>query len=248
MPDLNDLHNQQSGTEDREAHQLESELDAPDVSKIPVPLHKHGHRFIMTYVAILVVALAAGAVYAWQHNKVASLDSQVASRNSKVVGLKGQVDTLQKKVSEAKSTSSSKKSSSSTPQVSACTNSEVSLSLNTNGGGTAGTIYKDAVVTNTSSVTCTLQGVSPSVTLVTSANTVLGTAVGQGTSGTVTLAPGATAHAAVGFPAAGAGENCSSQAAAYLDLILPGQSEPLQVADTDQYCQGFSVQAFTAGS
>lgn len=221
---------------------------APEHHLHAKPLHKHGHRFILAYIAILLLAVGCGGIYTWQHDKVIKLDTQIRQLNAHVANLKTLVDKIQKEVATTTKTSGSSKSTSSSTSSntpSACTNSELGLSLS-QPNGTAGTIYADAILTNLSSTTCTLEGVPPKVTLTTSSGSVLGTATGSGTGTTITLTPETAAHATVGFPLDN-GEQCTGPAS-YLELTLPGQTAPLKVADTNQYCTGFSVQAITNGS
>jgi hypothetical protein len=117
--------------------------------------------------------------------------------------------------------------------------------------GTAGTIYKHAVVTNTSSKQCTITGY-PAAFLVSGSGSVLGGGAASNslyTPSVITLAAGGKAHTVLGFPEAGNFDaGICSAAASRLRLYLPGSTSYVETAETDQSCPGFSVTAFQAGA
>jgi len=138
-------------------------------------------------------------------------------------------------------------------QAAALTISCAASSLNLSIGpsqGTAGTIYTDAVFTNQSNQICVLKGY-PKVTLVNSHNTVLGSAAAHNTAFpalAVTLAPGASAHAAIGFPDPGNFDpGVCSAASTNLMATPPALSTHLETPLVRQYCPGFSVTAILPG-
>lgn len=54
----------------------------PTPSKI-----KHAHKFILGYIALIILVAAVAGVYTWQHKKVNSLNAQVNSLQEQVAGL-----------------------------------------------------------------------------------------------------------------------------------------------------------------
>ncbi|HEX3568173.1 MAG TPA: DUF4232 domain-containing protein [Candidatus Saccharimonadales bacterium] len=139
----------------------------------------------------------------------------------------------------------------STPVVSvaACSTGHMQLSMgNTN--GTAGTIYQDAILKNMGTSSCTLAG-WPTVFLTDAGNTAIGNGaaptIGFAPS-TVTIAPNATAHSAVGFPDPGNFTNgvCTATSAK-LELYLPGATNALTTPLSEQSCPGLSVSALQSG-
>jgi hypothetical protein len=131
-----------------------------------------------------------------------------------------------------------------------CGPSDMSLSTgNTNGA--AGTMYMDAIVKNMSNTACTVTG-WPTVGLRDASNAPLGgnaTPTNAFAPTTLTVAPGATVHAAVGFPQAGNFDSgvCSVQSAK-LALYLSSTTTPLTTPLQEQSCPGFSVSAFQNGN
>jgi hypothetical protein len=130
-----------------------------------------------------------------------------------------------------------------------CQQPELNLSIGPS-SGTAGTIYVDAVFTNQSLRTCTLDGY-PSVVLVDAHNATLGAPAMHSTAfpaSTVTLHPGESAHAAMGFPEPGnfAPSICSA-ASTNLRATPPGTIASLETPLTRQYCPGFSVTTIQPG-
>lgn len=135
--------------------------------------------------------------------------------------------------------------------ASACASANLSLGMGT-AEGTAGTIYKHAVVTNNGNKSCMLTGY-PAAFLVNSSGMVLGSGAEANplyAPAMVTLAAGGgKAHTVLGFPEAGNfNPGICSAAAAQLKLYLPGSTEFVQTAETDQSCPGFSATAFQAGA
>lgn len=127
-----------------------------------------------------------------------------------------------------------------------------SLSLSQgSSSGAAGTIYKNAVITNTGSSTCHLTGY-PGVFMQDGS----GTQVGRGAAAnslypavTVTLAPGAKAHTVVAFPQqpnfpAG---TCSAIGSS-MKLYAPGLATPLVAPWSDYSCPGFSATTMQPGT
>ncbi len=135
--------------------------------------------------------------------------------------------------------------------VATCAASNLALSMGT-ADGTAGTIYRHAVVTNHGSGACTLAGY-PAAFLLTSAAAVLGSGAAASplyTPSTITLAAHTgQAHAVLGFPDAGNFDPgvCSANSAS-LELFLPDIVSPLQTPLAQANCPGFSVTALQAGS
>lgn len=137
-----------------------------------------------------------------------------------------------------------------TTGMSACTSDDLSLSMGTS-EGTAGTIYKHAVLTNTSGASCTITGY-PAAFLVDGSGGVLGDGAASSalyTPVAITLAAGGKAHTVLGFPDAGNFDAgiCSS-AASQLKLYLPGSVSYLETTETDQSCPGFSATAMQSGA
>ena len=126
-----------------------------------------------------------------------------------------------------------------------CATTDLTLTLDDTGGGTAGTTYRQAVLTNHSAHACTIGGF-PGVSLVDADDQQVGKpAEHTGPSGaTITLAPGQAAASAVGFPNPSnlQGGTCT-ETSFNLKVYPPGQTSALQVALAAQACPGFSVQA-----
>jgi hypothetical protein len=132
----------------------------------------------------------------------------------------------------------------------ACMSSNLGMSMGMT-SGTAGTIYKDAVVTNHGSKSCTLTGY-PAAFLLNTQGTILGTGAASNAlykPATITLTPEGKAHVTLGFPdAANFGADLCTTASKELELFLPGITLPVQTNWADQYCPGFSVTAIQSGS
>ena len=132
-----------------------------------------------------------------------------------------------------------------------CSPSNLHLSIGTT-DGTAGTLYTHVVVTNQGSGNCKLSGY-PTVFL----TDMGGAPVGPGAvpnplyvPTSLTLAPGQTAHAVVGFPDHGNFPNPSVCAgpSVHLALFAPSATTSLSAALAQYSCPGFSATAFQSGS
>jgi uncharacterized protein DUF4232 len=117
--------------------------------------------------------------------------------------------------------------------------------------GAAGTIYKNAVVTNTGSTTCTLTGY-PAVFMLDGS----GMQVGAGAAAnslypvaTVTLAPGGKAHSVVAYPQqANFPAGTCSPIGSTMQMYVPGVVAPLTTSWSDYSCPGFSATALRPGA
>jgi hypothetical protein len=129
-----------------------------------------------------------------------------------------------------------------------CSTANLAGSLDARGGGTAGTNYQQLILTNRSTHACTVYGF-PGVSLVDAAGVQLGSPAVRNdtTAGLVTLAPGQSAAAAVGFPDPGNFDpgTCSAPST-NLKVYPPNQTTALLVPLVARYCPGFSVQALAA--
>lgn len=131
-----------------------------------------------------------------------------------------------------------------------CDASNLSLSMGQT-DGTAGTLYKHAVITNNGSQSCTLSGY-PVAMLLDSHSMTLGSPATPNPLypiTTITLAHGQQASTILGFPEAGNFPNpgtCSA-ASTTLKLVLPGSTQYLTTALVENSCPGFSVTAIKAG-
>jgi len=130
-----------------------------------------------------------------------------------------------------------------------CQAPELNLSIGPS-SGTAGTIYVDAVFTNQGFRTCTLNGY-PTISLVDSHNALLGTPAMHNTAfpaTTITLHPGESAHAAMGFPEPGNfNSGVCSATSTNLKAIAPGAATSLETPLARQYCPGFSTTVIQSG-
>jgi len=132
--------------------------------------------------------------------------------------------------------------------ISTCTN--LSLSQGTSSGA-AGTIYKNAVLTNAGTVTCTIAGY-PGVFMLNGG----GMQVGGGAEAsslyhvsTVTLAPGAKAHSVVAFPQQGNFDpGVCSPIGSSMQMYVPGVVMAVTAAWSDYSCPGFSATAIQPGA
>ncbi len=117
--------------------------------------------------------------------------------------------------------------------------------------GTAGTIYKHAVVTNSSTHNCSIVGF-PAVFL----DNASGTALGDGAAPSptlpvtsITLVPGGKAHTVLGLPDAGNFDpSVCSVASTKLQVYIDGATDPVVGDWVDQSCPGFSSTTFQAGA
>lgn len=126
-----------------------------------------------------------------------------------------------------------------------------SLSLSQgSSSGAAGTIYKNAVITNTGSDTCNITGY-PGVFMQDGS----GMQVGRGAAANslygaskVTLAPGGKAHTVVAFPQQPnfPADTCSPIGSS-MKLYVPGLAAALVAPWSDYSCPGFSATAIQAG-
>ena len=131
-----------------------------------------------------------------------------------------------------------------------CQTPELNLSIGPSGGA-AGTIYTDAVFTNQSLRTCTVNGY-PGIALLDAHNAVLGTPATHNPAfpaTTITLHPGDSAHAAVGFPQpANFAPGVCSATSANLRATPPSTFVSLETPLARQYCPGFSVTVIQPGA
>ncbi len=131
-----------------------------------------------------------------------------------------------------------------------CQAQDVVLSQGT-ADGTAGTIYKHAVITNTGSHKCTLAGY-PAAFLLDSHGAVLGGGAADNplySPVSLTLSAGAKAHSVLGFPEAGSFDpGVCSAASTSLQLYLPGSVTPITTTWNGHSCPGFSVTALQPGA
>lgn len=128
----------------------------------------------------------------------------------------------------------------------------ISLSLSQgSASGAAGTIYKNAVITNTGNASCTITGY-PGVFM----QGDNGVQVGNGaaakslyTANTVTLAPGGQAHTVIGFPQQPnfPPDTCSTIGSS-MKMYIPGLATPLVTPWSDYSCPGFSATAIQPGA
>ena len=130
-----------------------------------------------------------------------------------------------------------------------CQAPELNLSIGPS-SGTAGTAYVDAVFTNQGLRTCILNGY-PMVALVDAHNAMLGAPAMHNTAfpaSTITLHPGESAHAAMGFPDPGnfAAGLCTANSAT-LKATPPSLLGALETPLARQYCPGFSVTVVQSG-
>lgn len=144
---------------------------------------------------------------------------------------------------------SNNSSSSSAQAATACTFTNLSMSVGL-ADGTAGTIYQHMVFTNKGTTSCTIAGY-PAAFLLDASNAVLGSGAVPMTTFTpsvITLNPGAKAYTAVGFPEAGnfPTGGCTANATT-IRIYLPGSTSYLDAALAKPNCPGFSATAVVAG-
>ncbi|MBO9704995.1 MAG: DUF4232 domain-containing protein [Arthrobacter sp.] len=138
-----------------------------------------------------------------------------------------------------------------TPPVAApkpCTAASLAASLNTAGGGAAGSVYGILTLKNTGGVTCTVTGF-PKVELVPgTAAPAIGAPAEQDASvpaTTVTLAPGQAAGAQLRYSQAGLHPDCVHVAAHQYRVYAPGSSDPLFIPVTVDGCSNAAVKLLT---
>ncbi len=131
-----------------------------------------------------------------------------------------------------------------------CTTGDLSAALNTDvGGGTAGSIYTELSLKNTSSGSCTLQGF-PDVQMTTASNTTVGTPADHdaaGGAGTLlTLASGGSAKATLRFVSNNFPAGTCKENGTLLKVTPPSATTALTVTTSiTTWCPGFSVTALT---
>lgn len=128
----------------------------------------------------------------------------------------------------------------------------ISLSLSQgSSSGAAGTIYKNAVITNTGTNSCKITGY-PAVFMQNSGNVQLGNGASANSLYTpteITLAPGGQAHTVVAYPQqpnfpAGTCTEIGSS----MKMYVPGLAAALITPWSDYNCPGFSATALQPGA
>lgn len=122
----------------------------------------------------------------------------------------------------------------------ACRTGGLVIWIDTQGNGTAGTIFYTLNFTNLSGRTCTLRGF-PGVSAVNLSGARLGRAGARDTGQavrTITLAAGRSAHATLGIVDTGALPNCRPTTAAGLRIFPPNQSASKVVPFPFSACRG----------
>ncbi|HEX3082576.1 MAG TPA: DUF4232 domain-containing protein [Candidatus Saccharimonadia bacterium] len=114
----------------------------------------------------------------------------------------------------------------------------------------AGTSYQTLTLTNKSKTSCTLAGF-PGISLVDASGTQLPpAAIRNGSSnGTLTLTPGASAYAAIGFPNPGNFDpgTCSADSTSMM-IYPPDETTAFTIPDVKNACPGFSTTALSAST
>lgn len=124
--------------------------------------------------------------------------------------------------------------------VTRCSGASTEVWAATEGDGTAGTIFYELEFSNIGHQTCTLRGY-PDVWAITLAGHELGKpALHRGVPGTVTLRPGATAHAILGVVDTGALCSGPGVLAAGLEVVPPGQAAATAAGEADEV-ENFAV-------
>lgn len=150
-------------------------------------------------------------------------------------------------------------SPSTTAGTTACATSQLHVYTN-NSNGAAGTIYYDLIFTNTSATACTLSGY-PGVSFVTAASD-SGSQVGSDAKrnsvypvATITVAPGARAHALLGIAEAGnfPASDCNPVNTHYMKVFPPGETVAAYFSFATQTCASTStptmhISAIVSGS
>jgi len=134
------------------------------------------------------------------------------------------------------------------PLSTRCHTADLSLALQ-DAGAAAGTSYKWVVLTNSSGPTCTLFGY-PGVSLVDASGALLGKPAERNpvhAPQVVTLHPGESGYATVGFPNAGnfSPGTCTAESAS-MRVYPPDELRSLLTTVHEAYCPGFSVSVITA--
>jgi cytoskeletal protein RodZ len=92
----------------------QSSEPAPSVTP-PIKV-KHAHKFILGYIALILLVAALGGVYSWQHKKVNDSNAKIASLQSQLSSLKSQVSKPSKE--QAQSTKTTTTTPATTPSAS----------------------------------------------------------------------------------------------------------------------------------
>jgi len=135
-------------------NQRNTEPTAPQSSMPKAPEKiKHVHKFIYGYIALLVLAAAAGGVYGWQHKKVTNLDAQISSTKTQVANLQKEISGTSQKTSTT-STQTQPSTFTYTPQTGGLSLTlpktyEVLVGADGNDGGAAGFDFKVVPLTVT---------------------------------------------------------------------------------------------------
>ncbi len=67
--------------------------DAKPPAQTEAPIKK-SHPFLWFYLVVLIVALVAGGIYAWQHNKVKDLEQQKIAQANQLKDLQSQLSSM----------------------------------------------------------------------------------------------------------------------------------------------------------
>jgi len=196
---------------------------------------QQGSALLVVVLLIVLVLVAGGGWLVWRHyhgpQQAASSSAKTNAKDS------GAADPSLEDIAKQAT------------QISGC--GSLSLSQG-HSDGTAGTIYKDAVITNSGTATCTVSGY-PTVKLLDSTGALLGSAAGQNNlypSATVAISPGGQAHVVLAFPDAGAYDDTTacSASSTTLQVTIPNVAIPLTTAWQDQSCPGFTTTVFQPGA
>lgn len=206
----------------------------------PAPMQASPKKTGIVILAMLAGLVLGGAIASAVWLMVPGLRSSDTSQTNTTNTAKTSTDT-------SKDTT---KTDTTTAAVANCTFNDLSLSVGTSDGA-AGTIYQHLVVTNKSTKSCKLAGY-PSVFLLDASNNTLGSGAVPSASvaiSSLTLAAGAKAYTAAGFPQAGNFDPgvCTASSVA-VRVYIPGTTSYLDTALAKPYCPGFSATAFAAGS
>ncbi|ALE04717.1 hypothetical protein AL755_02260 (plasmid) [Arthrobacter sp. ERGS1:01] len=133
-----------------------------------------------------------------------------------------------------------------------CTAADLAGSLDDSGGGAAGHIYMQLIVKNSSSTTCILDGY-PGVSLVNaSSDTPIGAPAVRDasapSSGPISLAPGASASAALRYTQAGNYPSCTQVQADSVMVYPPGATDRIIIAHPLTACSNSAIQLLTIGA
>jgi len=191
----------------------------------------------LVLVAFCIVGFTGWYVY---HAK------QVADKT--LAGTSSTVPTFTRNTGAKQSKTTAKRSTSTA--LAACTNADITVTQGRKTGA-AGTFGVGLVFTNTSGTACTLEGY-PATALLDGGGQQIGQAAQPNSTvqaAAVTLQPHAAGYLTVLFPNPGnfSGNQCSTQQSSFVQIKPSGQSSVFKVPLTaDQYCPGFSVEAFSS--